>query len=249
MLVASVATAQPAMLAGDYVILTQYIEGWRLERLAWGTANAQPLTIGFWSDHSRIGLYAGTVKNSDGTRSCGFTYTQAVADTPQFNTVTIPGCTDGVWNKDANVGLRLGFAQACGSTFSAPAALTWYNVNYLSVTGAVNNVTTTSDVFRLTGVVVLPGNEAPLAARAPFIMRPYDQELIVAKRYWQKFPSIIVDVGTAAHALIFPVEMRIAPTIAGGGAGFGSSATDTLHIVPFQTTRALQSLTVDARLP
>jgi hypothetical protein len=47
-------------------------------------------------------------------------------------------------------------------------------------------VAATSDVFRITGVVVLPGIEAPSAARSPLIMRPYDQELLICQRYWQK---------------------------------------------------------------
>ena len=42
-----------------------------------------------------------------------------------------------------------------------------------------------SDIFRITGVVVLPGIEAPSAARSPLIMRPYDQELLTCQRYWQ----------------------------------------------------------------
>jgi hypothetical protein len=77
------------------------------------------------------------------------------------------------------------FAMACGPTNTVPAANVWTVGNYWAAPGQVNAVAATSDVFRLTGVVVLPGIEAPSAARAPLIMRPFDQELLTCKRYFE----------------------------------------------------------------
>ena len=88
----------------------------------------------------------------------------------------------------------------------------------LAAPGQVNGVAATTDFFRLTGVVVLPGIEAPTAAQSPLIMRPYDQELMTCKRYYQK---IINPPGTAIGngrlrfyywSFPFPVEMRATPT-------------------------------------
>jgi hypothetical protein len=53
-------------------------------------------------------------------------------------------------------------------------------------------------VFRLTGVVVLPGIEAPSAARAPFIMRPFDQELLLCQRYYEKSYDYNVALGSVS---------------------------------------------------
>ena len=155
-----------------------------LRRLAWGTANAQPITIGFWSAHHRTGLYSGSVRNNAANRSYAFTYTHNVADVSQYNTITIPGDTAGTWLIDNTIGILLDFSMGAGSTYTAPSANTWLAGNYLAAPGQINAVAATSDVFRLTGVTVLPGNEAPSAARSPFVMRSYDQELLICKRYF-----------------------------------------------------------------
>lgn len=86
----SVQTAQAALGAADYANVWQLIEGYRIARLAWGTANAQPITISFWSMHHRTGTYTGAVRNGPHNRSYIFAYTHAVADVAQYNTVTIP---------------------------------------------------------------------------------------------------------------------------------------------------------------
>jgi hypothetical protein len=41
------------------------------------------------------------------------------------------------------------------------------------------------NVIAFSSVIVLPGTQAPTAAQSPLIMRPYDQELVLCKRYWQ----------------------------------------------------------------
>jgi hypothetical protein len=84
----------------------------------------------------------------------------------------------------------------------------------------VNAVAAAADVFRLTGVIVLPGNEAPSAARSPFVMRPFDQELVICQRYYQRM--LISTIGyystLAGGALYtsnqFATPMRAAPTAA-----------------------------------
>jgi hypothetical protein len=182
----TVSTAQPSLAAGDFACVTQMLEGYRISRLGWGTANAQPITIGFWSDHTGAGVYSGTVRNGAVTRSYAFTYTQNVSNIPQYNTVTIPGCTDGVWPSDNTLAMTISFAMASGSTLTAPSANTWLNGNYIAAPGQVNSVATTSGVLRITGVIVLPGIEVPTAARSAFIMRPFDQELDICQRYYEK---------------------------------------------------------------
>jgi hypothetical protein len=220
----TVTTAQASLGAGDYTIFMQPIEGWRLARLAWGTAGAQPITIGFWTAHHRTGLYSGSVRQPSGTRSYTFTYTQAVADVPQYNTVTVPGDTAGTWPADNSAGALLAFSAGSGTTFTASSANTWLAGNFSTAPGQVNAVAATSDVFRLTGVVVVPGLDAPVAARSALIMRPYDQELATCKRYWQKLggnnaQDIFIDgYQSAGQALIqtltFLAEMRAIPTTA-----------------------------------
>ena len=215
----SVSTAVASLAANDVVAITQNIEGWRLARLAWGTASAQPITIGFWTAHHRAGLYTGAVVNKASNRAYGFTYTHSVADSAQYNTITIPGDTSGIWAIDNTEALRLSFAMASGSTYYTPVANTWGTSGNFAAVGQINGIAATSDVFRITGVVVLPGTEAPSAARSPLIMRPYDQELLTCQRHWWRGALCIATHqsynggNTRSSRVTFPVHMRTVPTL------------------------------------
>ena len=217
-IVVTVATAPTSIAAGDWYMFYQRIEGNRTVCLGWGFASAQPITIGFWTGHHRTGLYGVAVGNSDATRSYVATYTQAAADTWQYNVVTIPGCSDGTWLYDNGSGIMLKFAVAAGTTYTASSANVWLNGSYMAAPGQVNGVGTTSDIFRLTGVVVLPGIEAPSAARSPLIMRPFDQELLTCKRYYQMSDIAIEFPATGAGQfgstpVAFSPELRASPSL------------------------------------
>jgi len=233
-----VTTAQASLGANDQVIVLQKIEGFRVARLAWGTASAQPITIGFWSKHARTGIYSVAVANGTG-RCYVATYTHNVANVFQYNTVTIPGDTTGSWATDNTVGLQITFAMAAGTTLTAPAANTWYGTNYSAAPGQVNGVASTSDVFVITGVVVLPGIEAPTAAQSPLIMRPYDQELLTCQRYWCNgyYSWNGYGQGYVSHCVYFPVWMRSAPAVTAANQAIsgGGNATPNIQYINQKT--------------
>jgi hypothetical protein len=179
-------TANPSPGASDYCILGQSIEGYRVARLSWGTAAAQPITLGFWVFAGKAGLFSGAVQNSATDRAYVFTFNVNVAQTLEYKTITVPGDTTGTWNKGNTTGMRITFTYLSGSTFLTATSGSWLAGNYIGVPGIANNAATTSDTMLVTGVVVLPGTEAPSAARSALIMRPYDQELLTCQRYWQK---------------------------------------------------------------
>ena len=218
----SVGTAQASLGANDHAVLAQRIEGYRIARLAWGTVNAQPLTVAFWSAHVRPGVYSGTVRNNAGNRTYAFTYTQAVTNVPQYNVITVPKCVDGVWDAINGVGLSITFAAAAGANHVAPVANAWSAGNYLAAPGQVNAVGSTADVFRITGVTVLPGIYAPTAEQSPLIMRPYDQELATCRRYFQTYNNLLLQGNNSSGAPVynsFPLSpvMRSAPTLSSSG--------------------------------
>jgi hypothetical protein len=243
----TVSTAASSLGASDYAVFTQQIEGYRISRLGWGTANAQPLTIGFWTTHHRTGTYTGTVTNN--ARSYAFTYTQNAADTPEYKIATIPGDTSGTWATGNAAGIQVNFAAACGTTFAAPSAGGWLGANYVAGPGQINGVAATSDVFRIGGIGVLPGTQAPTAAQSPLVMRPFDQELVTCKRYWQMATNVLVNtISTAPYSIVFPVEMRAMPVVTGGGAGFTASNLSRAAVTIYQTTQGYQNIIFDARL-
>ena len=226
----TVTTAQTTMGASDYVIMSQNMEGTRISRLAWGYSSAQPLTIGFWTGHHRTGTYTLTIRNAGGTRSYAAAYTQNAADVMQYNVITIPGCTDGIWPTDNTASLLMHFGIACGTTLTAPSLNSWLGGNYIAGIGQVNAVAATSDVFRITGVVVLPGIEAPSAARSPLIMRPYDQELVTCRQYYQQYHNILLQGynsagGTVYNSFLISPVMRSGPFLSQTGTTTANNMT------------------------
>jgi hypothetical protein len=269
-LVVNVTTAKPSLVAADLVCVSHPIEGYRVGRLNFGYSSAQPVTIGFWSGHHRPGAYCGSLTNGAGNRSYVFTYTHNVADGFQFNVVTIPGDITGTWAKDNTKGLQVTFTMAAGSAYQAAAANAWSAGNFYAVAPQVNGVAATTDVFRIYGVIVLPGLEAPSAARAPLIMRPYEQELLVCQRQLYVFqPGDGVTLyarnaqGDSYRCVSghFPCQMRAAPTVTGTGllnyAGGQLAATCAAYLnswtVSYPGTLAsdifvIQNFKADARL-
>ena len=165
-----------SLAAGDRLCFAQRIEGYRTARLGWGTANAQPITISFWSQHTLTGVYSIAIRNSVTNRSYVTTYTQNASSALEYKTVTMPGDTTGTWLTTNGVGIDLTFALAAGTTYTAPTANTWQDGNYVAAPGQVNGAASGTYVI-LSGVTVLPGIDTPTAAQSPLIMRPYDQEL------------------------------------------------------------------------
>lgn len=231
MLLNGVSTPQATMGATDLSFVYQNIEGCRTARLLWGTAQAMPITIAFWHQHVRPGTYTGAVRNGPADRSYAFTYTQNVGGASEYSTITIPGCPDGVWATDNNASMTLNFCQAAGPGRTAPAANAWYSASYVAAPGQVNAVASTSDFLKITNVLVLPGTEAPSAARSSLIMRPFDPELIACQRHFQKSYDYATALGsitnngalvgvngpaTNGYAVVgtarFPVRLRAAPT-------------------------------------
>lgn len=181
----TVTTAEASLGSSDNVFLYQPIEGYRFARCNFGAAGASSVSIGFWIKAHRTGAYSGSVKNSAGNRSYPFSFTINSADTWEFKTVTITGDTTGTWLTTNGVGIFIIITMAAGSAIVGTANA-WSASSLNGVTGTTNGVAATSDTFQLTGVIVLPGIEVPGSDRAPFIMRPFDIELVLCKRHWQK---------------------------------------------------------------
>jgi len=210
----AVTTAQATLLGSDYVVLIQNIEGYRVARLGWGASTAQPITIAFWTCHARTGTYSVSIQNHAGTRGYFATYTQNIANVPQYQSITVPGCPDGTWDVDNSNSVTVNFVMAAGSALTASTANVWISSNVFAAPGQVNGVAATSDFFRITGVVVLPGTQAPTGVQSPLIMRPYDQELTMCKRYWEKMHVRSTGVNSyAGMSQHWFVEKRAPPTV------------------------------------
>jgi hypothetical protein len=148
---------------------------------------------------------------------------------------------------------------ACGTTYTAPSANSWVTGSYIAAPGQVNGIAATSDTMRIAGFIVLPGIEAPSAARSPLIMRPYDQELLTCQRYLRVFGGTAyerIGVGPQVTATTADCTMTLSPTMravptftpVGGAAGFsllgsgGAIVNLTAFTLGTASTQMLQAL-------
>jgi hypothetical protein len=202
---------------GEAMRVTQYIEGYNIADLAWGTANAATVTLSFWVRSSLTGTFSGTIKNSASTRSYPFTYTISSANTWEKETVTIPGDTSGTWLTTNGIGIALNFSLGAGASISGTAN-TWAGADLYGATGAVSVVATNGATFYITGVQLEKGSTA-----SPFEQRLYGTELSLCQRYYYKnFPNdnngapfgsgFNYSTTLTIYYLKFPVSMRASPT-------------------------------------
>jgi hypothetical protein len=186
--------------------LAQYIEGFNVADMGFGTANAQTFTLSFQVRSSLTGTFGGAFQNSDRTRSYPFTFTISAANTFETKTVTVAGDTSGTWLTDNGRGLNVIFSLGSGATLSGTSGA-WATATYYSATGATSVVGTSGATFYITGVQLEEGSTA-----SPFEYRQYGTEVSLCQRYYEKSYNLDVVPGTSGAA---------------GGTGFGGSNTGT----------------------
>jgi hypothetical protein len=187
-------TANASPAASDYTLIQQKIEGGRISKLQWGTPNAQPVTFGFWVNSSVAGTYGFVCRDTiAGASTTGqvfvTTYTINAANTWEWKTITLPGCTAGAWG----AGLYVTFAGLmAGSSYTKAPSTSWQTITAaLTATGAINFQSATGRTFQLTGAVMLQGNIIfPTADKLPLLMRTYDKDVALCFRYFQVYPQI-----------------------------------------------------------
>jgi hypothetical protein len=205
-----------SVLTGDYFNIQQNIEGLNIADLAWGTANAAPVTLSFWVRSSLTGAFGGSLRNNASDRSYPFTYTINSANTWEQKIITIAGDTSGTWLTTNGIGIKVGFSLGAGATYSGTASA-WAGANYFQPTGATSVVGTNGATFYITGVQLEKGSTA-----TSFDYRPYGTELALCQRYCPVFDA---STGTGARILgygrsttstdvsfEFPVTLRTPPT-------------------------------------
>ena len=202
----------------SYGFIAQYIEGFNCADLAFGTANAQPVTVSFWVKSSVTGAFTVAIGNSAENRWYGANYSISAANTWEYKTVTIPGDTTGTWLTNNGIGVQLSFNF--GQAASAQAAGVWTtSFNARAATGSTNLGTTNGATWQVTGVQLEEGTAA-----SPFENRLIGTELALCQRYYYRM-SNTSDAGSVPFGLgftrasnairpfiNFPVQMRVRPT-------------------------------------
>jgi hypothetical protein len=267
-LVVSVTTADAAVGASDYSLISQSIEGFRVADLNFGTAAAKTIIIQF-GVVAAAGTYCVSVTNSAANRSYVAEYAISAGEAGNnvVKSVVIPGDITGTWPKDNTAGLIVRWGLMAGSNFQA-AAGSWSAGNFIGTANQTNVMAAASTFFRLGDVGLYEGNVAP-----PFMVPDYASELALCKRYWQRLGGTVASdiyirgyvngVAALASTLVYPVEMRAPPaaamagTWAQSGNGSPSFALGTRSTCITMTTTAAGdtflynnggSLTLNARI-
>jgi hypothetical protein len=222
-------TGTAPSLGTNIALIRQYIEGYNVADLMWGTANAQSVTLSFWVRSSVTGTFTGVLQNANSDRAYAYSYTISSANTWEQKTVTLPGDTTGTWNTTNGRGIDLVFSLASASGLTAN---TWQANGtggnyYYAATGQTNLFATSGATWQITGVQLEKGNVA-----TSFDVLPYGTELMLCQRYYQmgaKGADGSAGSGspyTAGGGMFVPwkftVEMRTAPSIV-------SSASDSFR--------------------
>ena len=170
-------SAATSTSAGDIYAIGQFVEGFNISDLGWGTADAQPVTISFKVRSSATGTFGIYIRNENNDYNYPTTYVINSANTWETKTVTIPAPTAGSWNSTNALGIGIYFQLQVGSSFTATAG-SWTTSSKYGVAGCVNLLNNNGATFYITGVQLEKGSTA-----TSFDYRPYGTELQLCQRY------------------------------------------------------------------
>lgn len=187
-----VTTADASIAAGDFYTLGYNMEGYDAAQIV-----QRDFTCSFWHKHTKTGTYCVAFRNGGNDRAYVAEYTQAVTDTWEYTSMTVPASpTAGTWDYTTGLGLQIAFTLAVGSTYQTTSGA-WNTGNFLGTANQVNALDSTSNNFKIQLVQVESGANA-----TSFVVRPEEQELELCQRYYIRRTS------TGANSLIFAGGMQ-----------------------------------------
>jgi hypothetical protein len=205
--------------SGQYVLLEQIVEGQNIADFACGSASAAYFTISFWVKSNLTGTYGIELENSDSVYQYNTSYTINNSNTWEYKTITINPQTVGNGFKDYRVGLFVRWVLASGKT-SSSYLNTWSNASFTyGPTGQTNLLSSTSNVFYMTGAQIEIGKIA-----TPFELRDIQTEYLRCQRYFQTFGGgglIMRKDSTNAVWLSAPLKTQMRPTT--GDSSYGTA--------------------------
>ena len=162
-------------------------EGHDVQRFSLGLPEAKTFTVSFWVKASIAGSYSfaafSTLHEVDDAdkRSYVTTFTVSAVNTWEYKTITIPGCTDGTWDKGQGVGLYVSWGAYSGSNLETSTTESWVTGLKEYATGSTNLMGTAGANIGITGVQIELGQATPFE----FLTHPL--QLLMCKRYFQVF--------------------------------------------------------------
>lgn len=186
--------ADASVAAGDNVSIEYRMEGYDYTRIASGKS----FTVSFWAKSVLAGTYCLSFSNAAGDRCHIKEYTLA-ANTWTKVTVSLNTDTSGVWLLDNGRGIAIRWSLMSGTTTQSTAN-TWQAGGFYATSNQVNLSSSTSNIFYITQVMLIPGDFSGTDVEIPFQRcgRTIQDELAMCQRYYEKSYNVDVAPGTAS---------------------------------------------------
>ena len=215
-----------SIVAGDYYMVGQGLEGGDIQHLNWGTANAKDCVLSFHVKSSLTGTFTGYLHGDDNFKpTYVFTYTILQANTWEKKdiTITAPGTgQSGDFGSAGSVSkaLEVGFNLGVGTTYATTTINAWHEGFFkIGTTTSVDVVATNGATWQVTGVQMEINNSGK---PTEYEHRPFQQELLLCQRY-----AYVVDARGSID--------NFAPI----GIGRFYNGTDAQIFIPLPTTMRL----------
>ncbi len=175
-------TADTSIASGEYLILTQRIEGQNLQSFAKGTSDAKPFAVSFYVKGNASATYVAELMDNDNSRQVGKTFTVGT-DWTRVE-LSFPADTTGAFDDDANASLDLSIWLHAGSTFTSGTLQTsWGSFDNSKRVGSGTSsfFSSTDNTFFITGVQLEVGQNP-----TEFEHEKFSQTLEKCQRYFEK---------------------------------------------------------------
>ena len=218
----NVTSADTSVAATHIVEFTQPIEAQVMRNSGWDyTSSSSYITLSFQIRSSKTGTYCVYFQTLDGT-SYMYTaeYTISSADTWEQKVITVPGNSNLQFDNDANVGFRVGWILAVGSSRYGTAG-SWTTSSAYGTSNNVNFLDSTDNIAYITGVQLEVGQFTSSTLPA-FQHESFGDNLRRCLRYCYQISgdgsnatdlTQITGTGGAGFGVFrFPVQMRASPS-------------------------------------
>lgn len=206
----TITAADASLAAGEYLTITQPLEGSNVADFRYGSASAKASVLRF-GFKGPAGTYAARLGNSANNRSfvALFTIAGGDANTDTVQTISIPGDTTGTWlTAEGVIGITLDIVLACGSTFQGSTG--WQAGNRLGTSAVSNGMATAGAIFELFDVGIRLDPDAT-GVYGRYVVGERDPDYR-SERYWfMEFAAVSGDAPASATVNFSAGYMLVKP--------------------------------------